>query len=287
MYLERTWFSSGDGELLGVVLEQPRPANLLAMTVPAGSVGVGPYVSQWGQDPIFASQGPTQMLRTQDFPAAVATEENLTLDELPNARVAVAGHKVGYDPERQLWYCDIEISQGPMYFPFVRLALARYQPKSVQTADADVKLSRVLRADFAQILPDRVTTLSASADRKSLTVTVSGPSQNRSEAGGNQVEVSVESRRPGTEGDLGWVPVNQGTVELNALRAANGNAWRGEVRLPDAEGTYRLVVREYEVFKVDEGLRVRRLVVEGRVAEPEKAGPPVDRRLVYADVIEL
>lgn len=287
VYLERTWFSSGDGELLGVVLEQPRPANLLALTVPAGSVGVGPYVSQWGQDPIFASQGPTQMLRTQDFPAAVATEENLTLDELPNARVAVAGHKVGYDPERQLWYCDIEISQGPMYFPFVRLALARYQPKSVQTADADVKLSRVLRADFAQILPDRVTTLSVSADRKSLTVTVSGPSQNRSEAGGNQVEVSVESRRPGPEGDLGWVPVNQGTVELNALRAANGNAWRGEVRLPDAEGTYRLVVREYEVFKVDEGLRVRRLVVEGRVAEPEKAGPPVDRRLVYADVIEL
>jgi len=47
--------------------------------------------------------------------------------------VAVAGHTVSYDQDRSLWYSDIQFDwstkSGTSYFPFVRLALARYQPE--------------------------------------------------------------------------------------------------------------------------------------------------------------
>ena len=47
IYLDRPWFSSGDDELLGVVL-------------PGGSEALsGDLVSQWGGDPVFVQDGPT------------------------------------------------------------------------------------------------------------------------------------------------------------------------------------------------------------------------------------
>jgi hypothetical protein len=51
--------------------------------------------------------------------------------------VNVAGFKPEYDPRRGLWFCDISFDPGQTlsYFPFVRLALARFQPHSVFTDD--------------------------------------------------------------------------------------------------------------------------------------------------------
>jgi hypothetical protein len=43
----------------------------------------------------------------------------------------VAGHAVSFDAERQLWFCDIDIDMGDAYYPFIRLALARFHPKSL------------------------------------------------------------------------------------------------------------------------------------------------------------
>ncbi len=65
--------------------------------------------------------------------------------------VDVAPHDVFYDPDRRLWYCDIEIEAGASYWPFVRLALARYQPVSVGGAH----LSEVVLADFMPLVADR------------------------------------------------------------------------------------------------------------------------------------
>ena len=56
---------------------------------------------------------------------------------------------------RRLWYCDIQMDMGEAYFPFVRLALARYQPQSI----ANAHLSRVVLADFIQLLPDRAASI--------------------------------------------------------------------------------------------------------------------------------
>jgi hypothetical protein len=109
-----------------------------------------PYVSQWGMDPIWAFNATYDLPSLENFKRAVKIQQDLTLDELPpDWNVAVAGHTVEYDAERCLWYGDIEMYAGPSYFPFVRLALARYQPISLDKAH----LSRVVLADVAQLAP--------------------------------------------------------------------------------------------------------------------------------------
>ena len=54
----------------------------------------------------------------------------------------------------RLWYCDLQLDAGASYFPFVRLALARYQPNSI----AGEHLSRVVFPDFAQLVAERTAT---------------------------------------------------------------------------------------------------------------------------------
>ncbi len=280
VYMERPWFSSGEGELLGVVL--PKPVTLSIAAMPGvTNVAVQSYVTMWGQDPLWRSGPTSAMLTPSDFPGAVTSEDNLTLDELEGARVRVAGHEVGYDPERQLWYCDIEIDPRRAYFPFVRMALARYQPKSVRTSKTDVKLSRVVLADFAQLAPNRLASISSDpADGRVLNVSVSGQSYNISKvAQANVVEVTLEGRRGNVEGDLGWTPLQDGTVELKHMRTRSSTLWRGKVTLPTARGSrpYRLVIKEYEVLQTDTTVAV---MGRGRLMATE-------RRLVYADVIKL
>jgi hypothetical protein len=188
VYLERPWFSSGDGELLGVIVGQPvRPGKPTAMMPPPFPNALKPYFTQWGMDPIWAaSPTPTELAPQLDnFRSTTATETDLTLDELEGARVSVAGYTVGswdadgalhgYDPERGLWFCDVEIDPGDAYFPFIRLALARYQPHALRWPLGDVKLSRVIVADFAQLTPDRAVSVTQVSETE-LNVVLTGVS---------------------------------------------------------------------------------------------------------------
>ncbi len=84
-------------------------------------------------------------------PAVPPTATEQAVPAQPGATVDIAPHDVFYDAERQLWYCDIELSPAQSYFPFVRLALARYQPVSV----AGCHLSNVVLADFMALTPSR------------------------------------------------------------------------------------------------------------------------------------
>ena len=56
-----------------------------------------------------------------------------------------------WDDERRLWYADLALNPGASYMPFVRLALVRYQPNALPSA----KISKVVLAEFAQVLPRR------------------------------------------------------------------------------------------------------------------------------------
>jgi hypothetical protein len=169
VYLERPWFSSGDGELLGVVLPDPffYAPNLnnpfLAIEYFAT---LKPYLTQIGKDPIFDSANPEVKLMAEHFKTAVHSKAT-SLDEVKDKKVVVAGHKVEYDKDRKLWFSDIVIGAGDSYYPFVRLALARYQPNAIE----GVELSRVVMTDFAQLAPDRTATVTLSPDKKALTVT--------------------------------------------------------------------------------------------------------------------
>ena len=244
VYLERPWFSSGAGELLAVVLwpdpnRDPPPA-------------VQQVVTRWGRDPIWqAPPVPAGVPRPGDFPLAVATATGLALPEPaggPDQLVSVAGHAVtDYDPDRRLWSCDIELAGGPAYTPFVRLALARWQPSSLP----GLELSRVVPVDFAQLPPARTVTAVASTvgSSRQLGLTVTGPSYRAGPDDAADVDVTVQRRLPGTSGDAGWVdagPESAVTVAQDVDATGDTIRWQGMARVGAAGGPHRVVIRERE-----------------------------------------
>ncbi len=213
VYLERPWFSSGDGELLGVVLlaDGGRFTDIPEAMLP--------YVTQWGMDPLFDSALPKSLARAGDFTVRVADESVPLLES--GTPVHVVGHRVQWDDARKLWYSDIEIDPGASYMPFVRLALVRYQPHSLAT----MKISRVALAEFAQLLPRR----RAVVTRRGQTIQVSvhgvmpdhgpmvfnndsahqgisfvPPPGSALESGRNKIELVVQTRDPNMDSDLAW-----------------------------------------------------------------------------------
>ena len=177
VYLDRPWNASGYGEMLAVVLP---PAGFGGD--PETEPKVAPYkrsVTQWGNDPIWVSPFVSgiapkwanfPLARTAPDPTGAWLPDGAPADESDQppgnftvsglsvpadpfmaAPVDVAPHDVFYDPDRQLWYCDIEIDHGASYYPFIRLALARYQPVSVGGAH----LSNVVLADFMTLAAHR------------------------------------------------------------------------------------------------------------------------------------
>jgi len=214
-----------------------------------------------------------------DFPLAVETEDDLTLEEVSGAKVQVVGHKVQFDPNRQLWFCDIQINPESAYFPFVRLALVRYQPKSIKNAKDDCKLSKVVIADFAQLVPDRTAGVSFDAAGRLANVSVMGG------AAGTQMEATLETRQAGVPGALGWVPVPDSTAELAAKAISDRiSAWTGRLQLPGDQPPerFRVVVKEYELYRVDPPPPGERAPAAAMMV-----AAPMGRRLVYADVLRL
>ncbi|HYG58984.1 MAG TPA: hypothetical protein VD902_13070, partial [Symbiobacteriaceae bacterium] len=281
IYLDRPWYSSGEGELLGAVLWVRPSGGLIRIPPRTPPEPLKPFVTQWGMDPIWLSNATYAVPGAGHFPLAVDSRAGVTLAEVPGATVAVAGHQVGYDDKRQLWYCDMEVDAGSSYWPFVRLALARYQPMSV----AHAHLSRIVLADFAQLAPERVASLIFDPDRPDLVaVNVCGPGYRQSGVGrgASQLEVTVETRVPGREeSSLAWVAATDSIYPLT-LREDDGDqyTWAGGVALPGDRGEkpYRLVIREYERFAAD-GVFLDYAALN--LAAPQA------RRLVYAAVLEI
>lgn len=245
VYLDRPWWSSGAHEKLAVVL-----LNGATLTD-----DLRPYVTTWGMDPVYHSTPVTPDLPLQtSFPRRSSTPAAVSLAERAGVLVRVAPHEVAYDLARQLWYCDIELSAGTSYFPFVRLALARYQPESLP----GTHLSPVALTDFAQLAPDRWLSLGYVGDFD-VRITVLGHSYFAT-AGSSvrygKVQATLERLDPNIPGDLGWVSA----VELDlseGLPAIGGRAsWIGTVHLPVARGSerMRIVVREYDRFSGGERL---------------------------------
>lgn len=289
VYLDRPWFSSGDGELLGVVLV-PQAGYAKQQPAPPGDE-FKPYVTQWGVDPTWDARDLlTKVPLAEQFTQAATIGKNLSISEVKStespmgAKVAVAGHKVEYDETRQLWYCDITIDPGSAYYPFIRLALARYQPKSVENAH----LSRVVLADFAQLAPDR-TAIVTHSSATALKVAVNGTGVYQGSWLGqktSEVEVSLEERKQGVADDLGWMPVSNSTVALEPHEySALTTTWVGDITLPAqaSPGMYRLVIKEYERYAVDKAPEGSAPKVMMNIQAPL----PTDRRLVYADTLIL
>ncbi|WMT73650.1 hypothetical protein [Bradyrhizobium sp. Ash2021] len=269
VYLDRPWFSSGAGELLGVVLwgcVPPQQGTFTAFTVPDYLSAV---VTQWGMDPIWdAPPPPSQAVPLpQHFRNAVDIASGLTLEWPPgfgNIPISVAGHSVGYDVDRQLWYCDIELDSGVAYFPFIRLALARYQPKSLP----DAHLSRVVLADYVQLVPDRAASIAFDGfDPTLLQLAVTGVLF--ANTAQSLLQVTVEAQAKNATGDAAWVPLS--TQTLTPIKGPGATTlWTSPIILPAQRGTraFRLRLEEFEIYQT------------GTAGQSQQ-------RLVYADVLKL
>jgi hypothetical protein len=269
VYLERPWWSSGDGELLGVVIFRgdaftPQPRLI-------------PYVTQWGLDPLFSGPAlPARFPSLEHFPLSSPPlhGSELSLDEVPEA-VHVAGHKVEFDSTRDLYYCDIDINIGSAYMPFIRLALARYQPSSVP----DAHLSRIVLADYAQLGPNR--SASVAFEQGSLThfhVSLAGVSYAASatKTGPGIARATIEERDFALDETVGWTPVISDIVMNAAAGRGNTTVWSTDVTLPHArsEGRYRVVLEQYEVLPT------------GAPSHIDPAGQH-QLRLVHQDILPL
>jgi hypothetical protein len=152
VYLNPPWWASGEGELLGVVLW---PAGV-AMPPDNPTRGrMGAFVTGWGIDPVWPDGSVGANPVPSDFLESVASDSGVSLPELAAvggpSGVDVVGHALSYDADRQLWYSDVVVQASGGYFPFIRLALVRWQPESIPSA----ALSRVVLADVMQLTPDR------------------------------------------------------------------------------------------------------------------------------------
>lgn len=274
VYLSRPWFVSGDGEQLAVVLADPS-------NYPPDQASA-PYVTQWGMDPIWDATdlqtgNVTRAPEPNDFGGVPAT--GLALSEQPGTapRVSIAAHDVEFDADRQVWYCDIPVDPGQVYCPFVRLALARYQPSSI----AGLELSRVVLADYVQLLPQRTVGVQpVPRDPNSFTLAVTGLTYAGSAwspgpldldpdafilnpppemTPPDLIQVTVEQRIAGAPDEAGWQPAGTGTavrplVAAKSDRPGGGVLWNGTVALPAARtpGQFRVVIREYEQLFTDQ-----------------------------------
>jgi hypothetical protein len=267
VWLGRPWCSAGLGELLAVVCDRGGPVT---ETSPLSS-----DITLIAGDPAHGSVLPLPLM-AGSFLGADVIRRGVALAGSGLTR-DVAGFVPVWDAGRQAWYVDLRFEVGEAYFPFVRLALARYQPMSLP----GLELSPLVSTAFVQPLPDRYLTCTRGEGQVEVSLTGPAPTSAVDAAGavqpgGNEVVAVIEGQ-PETYLDplLGWSPLGGETVLAAQPGAGTTATYAGTVVVPDAPGQRRrLVVREYESHPADD-----------RTAAPVTL--VATRRLVHADVVGL
>ncbi len=195
VYLERPWYATGAGELLGVVSYGALPAGRTSPYLPPQGTAGFTDVSIIGFDPISVSSHDGAITYTQTQLDCLGTVEVPGINENQQGALAgqpvvivnsqLSGHDIGiwpykpqYDSVSDLWYADIHLDfhlaePPPGYF--CRLALVRFQPYSNGGEDESSNfLSPVSLVTFAQPVPDRSVSV-VPGGGNSVKVTVSGP----------------------------------------------------------------------------------------------------------------
>ena len=299
VYLNRPWNVSGYGEMLAVVLPGANFTGEPDKEPPQRPLKN--FVTQWGNDPIWLSPfvpgispklANFPLVRTNPdpdgkwLPRLAPPEEadqrpvdfgttGLNHPDFPNppadGKVDIAPHDVFYDEERQLWYCDIEVSWGTAYFPFIRLALARFQPEALESSH----LSNVVLADFMPLIPDRWLNVTQTNDPRTRQVRVFGHTYSDSSshteaehapsasfitpngpvlvqppdvAASSVIEVWVERFEPALGEDFGWQRETQATIQDSASLSLPRHLETAGI-LPTARLPQRARVRAAELLK--------------------------------------
>jgi len=264
VYLDGPWFSSGAGERLAVLLSvDGSPSPELA-----------PLVSRWGADPLrlVGAEGDidgTAPLRLRrfpepfnDLPARSSVVHGLALVESSESVVAWT-HGVAFDPDRRRWYADVVFDDlDEAAWPFVRLALARYQPESLP----GLELSEVAVAGFAQPAPERTLTTIRAGGTYDVVLSSASPGAVDPIAA---VHVRVQKQMP-SRGELGWVD-DPAAANIVAQSVSGSILWRGSITPTAASAGERL-----------------RVVVEEQSTLPSASTEGVDgRRLLFVEHVAL
>ncbi len=255
------------------------------------------FVTQWGLDPIWGSASVAAGPYIHQLPLRVAVGTGIALSEAHGSGVTVVGHQPKFDTVRKLWYCDLQFDAGRSYFPFVRLALARYQPHAI----AEQHLSKVVFPDFAQLVAERTAAVTK-VGRSRATVSLYGPGGFTENAGDlaslfggleellslSRIAVAQVERLPAAPTtDLAWAPVGEEVrLDLSATGGLADVRFTGQVPIPPrGKGEkLRLALREYEIFETDES------EADDHLTRPFASlllRRPVKYRLVYADHLQL
>ena len=297
--MDRPWYTSGDGEQLGVMLlaadpnppppppppdPDPGPGPLpFAGTTGSIPSALVPLVTQWGADPTIDGPDlpPTSSPAPTQFTNAAAVVYGITPAEpSPGAIFAVAVFDVQFappdpddpkasaDPARHShdghWVADIDIDPGAANFPFMRLALVRFQTHAVVDSKGDQRVSTVVLADIVQLAPGRSVRLVAdAAQATAVWLTLDGAAFGTADTTRCAATVQADC---GNIGAPLWLDFDETVLTPHAPT---------RLSLPFARDTraMRVVVREFERRSADGFPRTN--IADQRSVE----------RLVFADVI--
>jgi hypothetical protein len=185
VWLDRPWYSSGDGEMLGIVA---LPSSLQSTQPPADP---GYHLTTiLGLDPISVAD-PSLVVPTTPAFGGVATLPTpipgrpaytnpplvqLLEDQTPGRYYDVYPFEANYDSSSGQWYADVQIawnigSEPPPGY-FVRLACVRFQPYSC----LDAEVSPVALATFTQPVSSRGVSVVNVPELQAVKVFIGGPS---------------------------------------------------------------------------------------------------------------
>ena len=213
--------------------------------------------------------------------------------------MSVVGYKPQYNATRGLWYVDVALDPGIHFWPFLRLAVCRYQPESIPGCH----LSAPVRCDFVQLPPERLTSVSRTDDRHVRVVTSGtvgvrarpGQIQGDRRALANAVDrnryliARLQRRDPLIDTDLGWETIIAKRMVLRG-RGTNEHevAWVTELEAGEdiqlsrpghGPGAWRVAVEEWEMLEGDP-THIDFLLADIDIPRPEY-------RLIYAEEIDL
>ena len=323
IYMNRPWFSSGSGELLGVttfsasftststITSTTNSATATTTTITTTNTENPPYslpsedwkpfITQWGQDPIWQSAQLGSIPDSSCFIDADAVEYAVELeDRLSNGNprlVDVAAYKPEFDEARKLWYCDITVdSKTATYSPFIRLALVRYQPHALKEA----KISRVVLADFAQVTPERAVMVTSDPYQPGdIRIVISGPAPEGPKPASYgtppptnpvdkplQITATLQERDLTLETDLEWQDASKDVYTINIENNDNPlstdpnlSLWAGSIHFNKTPkpNQYRILIQEHEYISAD-------YTITTQGDNPTIIQPS---RLIYAETILL
>lgn len=242
IYLQRGWFSSGDGEQLALVMATAGLPETRR-----------DEACDWGVNTLRDSADLPGPLTADLLTSGIAHADP---DGIVEQGLVLKLHDVQFSREHQLPFVDIVFSPSMSFMPLVRLVLARYQPHAIDGCH----LSPTVQTDFVPLAPGRALSIEKkSANEWALAVRgYSYRAAEKHQYGQTSVmlaHVEVLSVNTPTE-DAVWETIDTAVTLKPASLSDYDYQWNGSVRVDPAQWPHRqwrrrLVIREYEPLTLD------------------------------------